>query len=128
MQRLPVYSTESSFCESFTTLSFSQESPDKMPPDPHVLQIFQYHTIFQQDQPAAIACHLRIMCDHNNRLSHMFINILQCINHNLPGLGIEVSVGSSARIRSGLLISARQIVNSLFSPPDTSYGCFSKKV
>ena len=23
------------FCESFTTLSFSQESPDKMPPDPH---------------------------------------------------------------------------------------------
>ena len=22
------------FCESFTTLSFSQESPDKMPPDP----------------------------------------------------------------------------------------------
>ena len=23
------------FCESFTTLSFSQESPDKMTPDPH---------------------------------------------------------------------------------------------
>ena len=23
------------FCESFTILSFSQESPDKMPPDPH---------------------------------------------------------------------------------------------
>lgn len=58
---------------------------------PTVLQIFQYHTIFQQDQPAAIACHLWVMCDHNNRLSHMFINILQRLNHNLPRLRVKVS-------------------------------------
>ena len=53
-------------------------------------QILQYHSIFQKQDSFAFACHLRIVCDHDDRLFHLFVDLYKFIYYDFSGLGIQI--------------------------------------